>query len=216
MTVFRFIKALLRKIGGVFIPLKKPAPADKRQDKGKERADKPDTSQPKPSWAYAILVIGGVAMLLFGMIYGGVYGVFFLKGLHNERAELMQAVLEQSAMGRVQEAQKLYKEAEHLASWMKTFNSSYTHLSLFGLIALSMGASVSRTRLNEKLKMAAALALIFGGTVMAVGVFIQPLAGETFGKTVAIIGGTLVIGSTAVYLWGIIKWVLWGSPTGNV
>lgn len=206
--MFRFIKTLLRKIGGCF-PLKKPAPADKRQDK-------PDFRQPKPSRAYAILVIGGLAMLLFSMLFGGVYGAFFLHGVLNEQTELMQAALEQSAMGRVQEAQKLYKEAEHLDKWMKTFNSSHTHLSLFGLIALSMGASVSRTRLNEKLKMAVALTLLFGGTVMAVGVFIQPLVGETFGKTVAIIGGTLVIGSTAVYLWGIIKWVLWGIPTGNV
>jgi len=207
--VFRFIKALLRKIGGVFLPLKKLAPADKHRDK-------PALRKPKPSPAQAVLIIGGLAMLLFGMLYGGVYGAFFLHGIHDGRTELMQAAFEQSAMGRVQEAQKLYKEAEHLDKWMKTFNSSHTHLSLFGLIALSISASVRGTRLNEKLRMAAALALLFGGTVMAVGVFIQPLVGETFGKTVAIIGGTLVIGSTAVYLWGIIKWVLWGSPTGNV
>jgi len=167
-------------------------------------------SKEKPSMAHNILLIGGLAMLLLGMIYGGIYGAFFLEKLLESQSDRLGITIGYAARGKVEEANKVYKKISDVEELRDTLSSGHSHLSVFGLIALAMAANIRKVRLKEKWKIIAAAVLLAGGLLLPIGVVLQPLVNKSLGKIISIIGGTGIMSGIAVYLWGVINFT-WKS-----
>ena len=158
----------------------------------------------KISFAYNILVIGGMALLLLGMSYGGVYGAFFLDKFHAIQENHFKTALDYAATEKIKEAKTAYDQAAKTQMLMEAVSSGHAHLTIFGLIGLALAINVNKLQIKEKWKNIAAIALITGGLILPIGVVLQPLVNKTLGKVVSIIGGLSVMSSIAVYILGMI------------
>ncbi len=164
----------------------------------------------RPSTAYHILLLGGLTMLLISMIYGGIYGAFFMENLHEEEdnQNVMDYAGVEKADGETQEQegqQDQEDQGDDSEAIIRAFRSSHSHLSLFALIAVAVAGNLNNMRLKEKLNAATAMVFLTGAILFPAGIIIQPLFNETFGKFLSVFGGSLVILSTALYIWGSIK-----------
>ncbi len=152
-----------------------------------------------------ILLIGGLAILLVGMIYGSFYGAFIFQGMVKNRTENMKTALSYAAGGQAEKAEQFYEKVKKADELKEALNGSHSHLSLFGLIALALAGNIRNVRLKEGWKVASAVALLAGGIMLPAGVVMGPFINKTAGKIISITGGIGAIAGIAVYLWGTIR-----------
>ncbi|KJS11874.1 MAG: hypothetical protein VR67_11905 [Peptococcaceae bacterium BRH_c8a] len=202
--MFGFIRFVLRKINQACHPQKKPGLTNQIKIRQPSRLEKE-----KSSPAYHILLNGGLALLLLGMFYGGIYGAFFLDNLAQDQSEQLRFAIIYATRGQEEEAEQSFEEMAEMDEIMEVFGSGHAHLNLFGLIALALASNVHKIRLKDKWQISAAIVLLVGGLLFPVGLILQPLVNKTLGKVINIISGTGIMASIAIYLWGAVKYSLW-------
>jgi len=202
--LFGLIRFVLRKINRACRPQKKPGLTNQIKSRQPNRLEKE-----KPSPAYHILLIGGLALLLSGMLYGGVYGAFFLDNLTQVQIDQHRFAIIYATRGQEEEAEQSFAEMVETNEIMEMFGSGHAHLNLFGLIALALASNVHKIQLKGKWKVSGAVVLLLGGLLFPIGLILQPLVNKTLGKIVNIISGTGIMASITIYLWGAIKYALW-------
>lgn len=199
--MFKLIMAVLRRIKCVLSPQKEPGLSAHHNDGQSQSAID------KPSPAYDILVVGGLVLLLVGMVYGSIYGAFFLEGITGKQDEQLRFAVIYAARGEEEEADQSATSTNEINRLVESLGSGHAHISMFGLIALALAANLHKLRLREKWKVAAAITFLTGGVLLPLGVPIQPLLNKTLGKLLAIIGGTAVMAGTSAFLWGAVGYV---------
>lgn len=208
--MFGFIRFVLRKINRACHPQKKPGLTNQIKSRQPTRLEKE-----KPSPAYHILLIGGLALLLLGMFYGGIYGAFFLDNLTQERSDHLRFAIIYATRGLEEEAEQSFEEMAVLDEVLEMFGSGHAHLNLFGLIALALAYNVHKIRLDDKWRIIASIVLLAGGLLFPIGLILQPLVNKTLGTVVNILSGIGIMTSITIYLWGAAKYASWERKKGK-
>lgn len=205
--MFRFIRRLFSKLFSRRaygrIPLRKPARGSGHSYRkaGQEDAEK--------SAARDLLQIGGLAILITAMMYGGIYGGLFLTRLQDRKSEIMKTVIEYQVAGQKDKAIEASKKAANLEYKMALFSSGHGHLSLLSLISLVLGGCITqRTRLGERWQTTAAVTVLAGAVLMPAGVVLEAVVNKILGMLISAAGGAGVIAGLFVFLWGMIKYKL--------
>lgn len=192
--MFNLIRAILKNIKSLFhhkqkLPVKREIPPERLSQSQK------------------LLLMGGLAMLLLGMVYGGIYGVFFHGKLHELEAEHMRMAIYYISQGDFESAEKYHEKTVDIGGVIEAIPSVHSHINSFALISLIISGIIPKIKLKEKWKVAGAILLLGGGLVMAIGIILQPAVSKTIGMITAIIGGSGVMAAVALYMWGLFRFI---------
>jgi hypothetical protein len=145
------------------------------------------------SSARRLLIIGGIALAVWGMGYGLWYAVFAehqalgtigasLAGSFAAAAERNPAVIESSL--------QQYREAKYVYDRQVDVHGHWIGLAML-LIVLGIG--FDRIGFSERLKRLLAVSLLLGAVIFPFGVQLQTMSHGPFPRTVAVAGSALVI-----------------------
>ena len=140
-----------------------------------------------------LLIIGGIALAVWGMSYGLWYAVFAehqaldnigasLAGSFAAAADRSPAVMEASL--------QQYREGKYIYDRQVDVHGHWIGLAML-LIVLGIG--FDRVGLSEPLKLLLALALLLGAVIFPLGVLLQTVSHGSFPRAVAVAGSALVI-----------------------
>jgi hypothetical protein len=140
-----------------------------------------------------LLIVGGMALAVWGMGYGLWYAVFAehqaldtiggsLAGSFAAAAERNPAVMESSL--------RQYREAKYVYDRQVDVHGHWIGLAML-LIVLGIG--FDRVGFSERIRFLLALSLLVGAVVFPLGVLLQTLSHESFPRAVAVAGSALVI-----------------------
>lgn len=197
--MFKILRFVLSKINLVlFRPQRLKSTEEGRESQGTVQKENSPPSQ-------KILLISGLSLLLLGMIYGGIYGAFFLENIHETEAEQMGKSIYYASEGDFSSAEKYHEKSVETASLAEMLKSAHAHLNSFSVIMLVIACNLPNIKMKEKWKIAAAIVFVIGTLLFPAGIILQPLVNKGLGKIISIIGGTGIMASTTVYLWGAVK-----------
>jgi hypothetical protein len=150
-----------------------------------------------------ILVIGGLALAAFGMLYGLHYAVF----IEHQTLDRMGGALAGSF---VQVAQRQVLQA-HAAidnyGWTR-YNyvrqvDVHSHWIGLGMLMIVLGVVFDRQRYSERVRRWLALVLLTGSVVFPLGVILQTVThGGILASALAVSGSVLVTFGLAATAWG--------------
>jgi hypothetical protein len=140
-----------------------------------------------------LLIIGGIALAVWGMSYGLWYAVFAehqaldnigasLAGGFAAAADRNPALMEASL--------QQYREAKYICDRQVDVHGHWIGLAML-LIVLGIG--LDRVGPSEPLKLLLALALLLGAVIFPLGVLLQTMSHGPFPRAVAVAGSALVI-----------------------
>lgn len=193
------IRFVLRKINLVLFP----SPILKGPEEGEEPQGNIPKGNSTPS--QKVLLISGLTFLLLGMIYGGIYGAFFLEEIHELESEQIKKSIYYASDGNFDKAEKYQEQSVETAALAEALKSAHAHLNSFSLIMLVIACNMHYIKLTERWKIAAAIIFLVGTLLFPVGIILQPFKNEGLGRIVSIISGTGIMASTTVYLLGAVK-----------
>jgi hypothetical protein len=140
-----------------------------------------------------LLIVGGIALAVWGMSYGLWYAVFAEhQALDNIGASLagsFAAAADRNPAG-METALEQYREAKYIYDRQVDVHGHWIGLAML-LIVLGIG--FDRVNFTERLKVVLALGLLVGSVVFPLGVLLQTVSHGTLPRAVAIAGSTFVI-----------------------
>jgi hypothetical protein len=149
------------------------------------------------SAARRILLIGGIALALWGMGYGLWYAVFaehqVLDGIGSSLATGFAAAAERNPAS-TEAALAKYREAKYVYDRQVDVHSHWIGLAML-LIVLGIG--FDRVSFSDRLKLLLALGLFLGALLFPLGVLLQTMSHGGLPRAIAVAGSVLVIGSLA-------------------
>jgi hypothetical protein len=144
-----------------------------------------------------LLIIGGIALAIWGMGYGLWYAVFAEhQALDNIGASLagsFAATAERNPVA-MESSLEEYREAKYVYDRQVDVHGHWIGLAML-LIVLGIG--FDRIRFSERLKLLLATGLLLGAIVFPLGVLLQTVSHGPFPRAVAIVGSALVIAGLA-------------------
>ena len=149
------------------------------------------------SAARRVLLIGGIALALWGMGYGLWYAVFAehraLDGIGSSLATGFAAAAERNAASSEAAIAK-YREAKYVYDRQVDVHGHWIGLAML-LIVLGIG--FDRVTFSDRLKLMLAWGLFLGAVLFPLGVLLQTWSHGGLPRAIAIAGSALVIGSLA-------------------
>ena len=162
------------------------------------------------SAARRLLILGGIALALLGMIYGGWYAVFVehqeLDGIARSLTASFTAVAEGNAAV-AQSALEQYRERKYDYDRHVDVHGHWIGLAML-LMVLGMG--LDRMNFSAQRKMLLAAALVVGSFLFPLGVLLETLSHGSVPRALAVAGSALVIVSLGGMTLGFAR-----APTGN-
>jgi hypothetical protein len=151
--------------------------------------------------ARRLLVMGGLALILAGMIFGDVFAVFVLHQNAARASEKLWTVTEAVAAGDVPAVAKALDQVSGFLENRGTKVDAHVHMIDFGYLALLLALMQPLVALDERWKKRLAWWLLAGGIVLPVGVFLihyvgleySPFADLGWASVVADLGGLLAL-----------------------
>jgi hypothetical protein len=144
-----------------------------------------------------LLILGGIALALWGMGYGLWYAVFAehqaLEGIGASLATGFSAAAERNTMG-AQAALERYKEAKYRYDRQVDVHGHWIGL---GMLLIVLGIGYERIGFSPRTKILLALGLLSGAVLFPLGVLLETFSHGAFPQAVAIAGSGLVIVSLA-------------------
>ena len=140
-----------------------------------------------------LLILGGIALALWGMGYGLWYAVFAEHQALNSIGFSLAAAFDASASrnpGAAGAALNNYKEAKYVYDRQVDIHSHWIGLAML-LIVLGIG--FDRVRFAEGYKLLLASTLLSGAVIFPFGVLLQTLSHGPMPRAIAILGSALVI-----------------------
>jgi len=140
-----------------------------------------------------LLIIGGIALAVWGMSYGLWYAVFAEhQALDNIGASLaggFAAAADRNTAG-METSLEQYKEAKYIYDRQVDVHGHWIGLAML-LIVLGIG--FDRVNFSERLKLFLALGLVLGSVVFPLGVLLQTMSHGPLPRAIAIVGSGFVI-----------------------
>lgn len=147
------------------------------------------------SAARRLLIVGGIALALLGMIYGVWYAVFVehqeLDGIGRSLATGFSAAARRDAAG-ADAALIQYKNLKYAYDRHVDVHGHWIGLAM---VLIVLGIGIDRMGFSEQFKMLLATALLFGSFLFPLGVLLQTLSGGSVPRVLAVAGSGLVIAS---------------------
>jgi hypothetical protein len=139
-----------------------------------------------------LLIIGGIALAVWGMSYGLWYAVFAEhQALDNIGASLagsFAAAADRNPAGRAASLER-YREAKYVYDRQVDVHGHWIGLAML-LIVLGIG--FDRVEFSERLKFFLALGLLLGSVIFPLGVLLQTTSHGPLPRAIAIAGSALV------------------------
>ena len=167
-----------------------------------------------PLSARRLLVLGGIALILLGMVFGDIFAVFIL---HSNAGRIGENLLAATRAVAAQDAAGAGSAFERIGGLLEnrgTKVDAHVHMIDFGYLALLFALVQPYLLLSERTKMRLAQMLIAGGFLLPVGVFLihyvglaySPFAAIGWASVFADFGGFLVLVAVVGELFG-----MWGN-----
>jgi hypothetical protein len=154
--------------------------------------------------ARKFLLLGGIALALWGMSYGLWYAVFAehqaLDGIGASLTKSFSAAAEQDP-AEAAAAIARYREAKYVYDRQVDVHSHWIGLAMLLIV---VGIGFDRVAFTPRLKSFLALGLVLGAAIFPLGVLLQTFSHGSGPKVVAIAGSALVVASLAGIVWGVI------------
>ena len=148
------------------------------------------------SGARRLLILGGIALALWGMSYGLWYAIFAehqaLDGIGISLATGFSAAAEKNSVA-AQAALDQYREAKYRYDRQVDVHGHWIGLAMLLIV---VGIAYDRVRLAERYKLMLAWALFSGAVIFPFGVLLQTFDHGSMPRAVAILGSALVIVAT--------------------
>ena len=163
--------------------------------------------------ARRLLIIGGIALIVAGMIFGDVFAVFVL---HPNADRIGQALLASTRAGAAGDATAVGRNFAAIGDALEnrgTKVDAHLHMVDFGYLALLLAIVMPYVALSEPAKKRLAALLVTGAMALPLAVFAihyvglaySPLASIGWASIIADTGGLLVILSCAGFLIGLCR-----------
>lgn len=149
-----------------------------------------------------LLVIGGLALALWGMAYGLYYAVFVEHQTLDRIGGALATGFARAAERKMPEAQAAldaYAEAQFVYVRQVDVHSHWIGLAM---ILFVLGIAFDRVGFSERQRFAWAMALLVGSIIFPLGVLLETVDRGPGPKAVAILGSALIIVSLAAIAWG--------------
>ena len=144
-----------------------------------------------------VLVIGGIALALWGMSYGLWYAVFAehqaLEGIGSSLAAAFGDAAERKTESSAAHLNH-YREVKYIYDRQVDVHSHWIGLAMLLLI---LGIAYDRVELLERWKLLLAIELLIGAFLFPLGVLLQTWSHGPLPRSLAIAGSALVIASLA-------------------
>ena len=140
-----------------------------------------------------LLIIGGIALAVWGMSYGLWYAVFAEhEALDNIGASLAKsfAAAADRNTALMETSLEQYREAKYIYDRQVDVHGHWIGLAML-LIVLGIG--FDRVNFSERLKLFLALGLVLGSVVFPLGVLLQTMSHGPLPRAIAIVGSAFVI-----------------------
>jgi hypothetical protein len=152
-----------------------------------------------------LLIVGGMALVLLGMIYGGWYAVFAehqeLEGMGRSLAASFGAAAGRDARA-AQSALEQYRERKYDYDRHVDVHGHWIGLAML-LIVLGIG--FDRVSFSEQVKIRLATALVLGSFLFPLGVLLETVNRGSVPRALAVAGSALVIVSLAGMMLGLVR-----------
>jgi hypothetical protein len=149
------------------------------------------------SGARRLLIVGGIALALLGMIYGVWYAVF---AEHPELDGMGKALTTSfTAAGRRDSgaAGRALNEYKELKYSYDRHVDAHGHWIGLAMVLVVLGIGLERVGFNERLTMLLAVGLVLGSFLFPLGVLLQTFSHGPAPQAVAVVGSAVVIVSLA-------------------
>jgi hypothetical protein len=143
--------------------------------------------------ARRLLILGGIALALWGMGYGLWYAVFAEHQALNGIGSSLAAAFDASASrnpGAREAAFGKYKQAKYVYDRQVDVHSHWIGLAMLLVV---VGIAFDRVRFAESYKRMLALALVAGAAIFPMGVLLQTFDHGSVPRAITILGSALVI-----------------------
>jgi hypothetical protein len=140
-----------------------------------------------------VLILGGLALALWGMSYGLWYAIFAEHQALNAIGASLAATFDAGAqrnLAAAESAFRNYREAKYIYDRQVDVHGHWIGLAML-LIVLGIG--FDRVALAERRKLALAWALLAGAVIFPFGVLLQTFDHGGIPRAIAILGSVLVI-----------------------
>lgn len=106
------------------------------------------------------------------MIYGGIYGAFFLEKIHDIESKQITSSIFYASKGQFELADEYHKKTMEVATFIDGLRSAHAHLSMFSVIALAIAANSTKFKIKEKWLVIMAIVYLVGALIFPVGVIL--------------------------------------------
>jgi hypothetical protein len=152
-----------------------------------------------------LLVLGGIALALWGMSYGLWYAIFAehqaLDSIGASLAAGFSASAQQDS-GAGAASLRQYREAKYVYDRQVDVHGHWIGLAML-LIVLGIG--FDRLELSRRPKFLLALGLLLGAATFPLGVLLQTVSHGPLARAVAIVGSAMILVSLAGSVWGLAR-----------
>ena len=166
-----------------------------------------------------MLLIGGIALILAGMLFGDIFAVFVL---HPNAAQINARLLAATQAVAARDTAGVGSAFQGAGGFLEnrgTKVDAHAHMIAFGYIALLLALLQPYIALAERTKKRLAEIFLFGSALLPVGVFLihyvglagSPFAAIGWASVFADLGGFLVLVAAAGELAGL--WRYWRAPS---
>ncbi len=169
----------------------------------------------EPLSAQRLLVIGGIALITVGMIFGDIFAAFILHPNADRIGGLLMAATRAVAAHNPRNVQPEFDSVGALLENRGTKVDAHAHIIDFGYLALLLALVQPWVDFRDKTKQRLAQIFLVGSVLLPVGVFLIPYVGLTYSPLSTIgwasivgdFGGLLVILACAAELGGILRYL---------
>jgi hypothetical protein len=166
-----------------------------------------------PMSARRLLVLGGIAMVLAGMIFGDIFAVFILHQNASRVGSSLASAANAALAGDANGVNASFADVGQFLENRGTKVDTHVHLIGFGFLGLMLAIVQPWVALSETAQRKLAWVFIAGGVVLPIGVFLihyvglaySPLSAIGWASIIADAAGALVMVATAGYLYGLVK-----------
>lgn len=163
--------------------------------------------------ARRLLLLGGIALIVVGMIFGDVFAIFIL---HQNAARVGAGLSAAAHAALAGDSFSVATNFTDVGSFLEnrgTKVDTHVHMIEFGYLALLLAVTMPWVAFAEKTKRSMAWMFVVGGALLPVGVFFihyvglehSPLKAIGWASIVGDTGGVLVLLATAAYFVGLCR-----------
>ncbi|HEY6946439.1 MAG TPA: hypothetical protein VI431_14970 [Candidatus Acidoferrum sp.] len=149
------------------------------------------------SAARRLLIVGGIALALLGMIYGMWYAVFAEHQELDGMGKSLTVSFIATAKGDSVAAGAALREYRKLKYSYDRHVDGHGHWIGLAMVLVVLGIALERVGFNERLTMLLAVGLVLGSFLFPLGVLLQTFSHGPAPQAVAVVGSALVILSLA-------------------